>query len=164
MSDRQELLDKQIKNYADQDVDWKRLAKEKGFPFLDDRLPAMKLARKNLLELCPIIWQKAQKKFELDFDITFVIYVGLGCGAGWATTFRDKPAVLFGLENIAECGWQEPKVLEAMTAHEIGHLAYSRWRKQAGLQDGSDSWWQLYSEGFAQSVPFQLKRYRLRIL
>ena len=150
MSDRSELLEKQIKNYADQNTDWKQIAKEKVFPFLGDRLPAMKLARKNLLELCPIIWQKARNKFELDFGVTFVIYVGIGCGAGWATIFRDKPAVLFGLENIAECGWAKAKTIEGLIAHEIGHLAHQYWRKQAGLDNDSSPWWQLYSEGLAQ--------------
>lgn len=30
------------------------------------------------------------------------IYVGDGCGAGWVMTYQDLPAILFGLENMAE--------------------------------------------------------------
>lgn len=49
-----------------------------------------------------IICTKASKKIGLDFSITLVIYVGIGCGAGWATTYNRQPAILLGLENIAE--------------------------------------------------------------
>jgi len=150
MFGRPELLEKQIKNYADQNMDWRQIAKEKVFPFFGDRLQDMELARENLLELCPIIWQKAREKLTLDFDVSFVIYVGVGCGAGWATTFHEKPSVLFGLENIAECGWTETEAIEGLIAHEIGHLAHQYWRKQAGLDNDSGPWWQLYSEGFAK--------------
>jgi hypothetical protein len=32
------------------------------------------------------------------------------------------PAVLFGPENIAECGWSASEVLAGLVAHEVGHL------------------------------------------
>lgn len=77
--------------------------------------------------------------------------MGIGCGAGWATTYEGKPAVLFGLENVAQEGWQSRETLQGLMAHELGHLTHFHWREQAGLAPDQDGpWWQLYSEGFAQ--------------
>lgn len=79
-----------------------------------------------------------------------VIYVGLGCGAGWVNEYDGKPAILFGLENIAEEGWQRQETLEGLMAHELGHLIHFEWRKQADVPVEDTYWWQLYTEGFAQ--------------
>ncbi len=150
MSQWPELLEKQLDDYASQNMDWHQVAKERVFPFLNDRLAAMKSAHKNLLELCGSVYCMAQEKFGFESDLVFVIYVGVGCGAGWATTFEDKPAILFGLENIAECGWSDGSSLAGLIAHEIGHLVHKIWRREGGLIEGSGPWWQLFSEGFAQ--------------
>ena len=71
-------------------------------------------------------------------------------GLGWATTYEGKPAILFGLENIAEEGWQAPETLAGLMAHELGHLLHFDWRRQAELANEDGGWWQLYTEGFAQ--------------
>jgi hypothetical protein len=76
--------------------------------------------------------------------------VGLGCGAGWANEYEGKPAILFGVENIAEEGWQEQETLEGLMAHELGHLIHFGWREQVNRPDEDSPWWQLYTEGFAQ--------------
>jgi hypothetical protein len=83
-------------------------------------------------------------------DTVFVIHVGIGCGAGWVTSYQGNTAILFGLENIAECGWSEPPALTGLVAHEIGHLAHFHWRARHGMPLGSGPWWQIYEEGFAQ--------------
>ncbi len=150
MSHWAELLEKQIEAYCSQGVDWRRIAAEKVFPFLTERLPAMKIARDNLRQACGPVYSKAAESLGFESEVVFVIYVGIGCGAGWATSFRNCPAVLFGVENIAECGWMEQSALTGLIAHEIGHLAHEHWRKEAGLGEGSGPWWQLYSEGFGK--------------
>ncbi len=150
MSQWPELLHKQVQDYASQGVDWREIARERVFPFLNDRLPAMHVAHRNLLESCPSIYSTAQKVLGFESTATFVLYVGIGCGAGWVTTLDESPAILFGLENIAECGWSGPLALTGLVAHEIGHLAHHRWRAEHGLGIGSGPWWQLYEEGFAQ--------------
>jgi hypothetical protein len=86
----------------------------------------------------------------LDFEILFMMYVGIGCGAGWATRFEGTPACLFGLENVVECGWTERDALAALTAHEVGHLLHFEWRKRKGIELCEGPMWQLYEEGFAQ--------------
>jgi hypothetical protein len=151
MSQWPEILSKQIENYTEENLDWRKIAREKVFPYLAERLPAMQEAHQNLLDGIGPIHGKAQQALGFDKDTTFVIYVGIGCGAGWATTLGDSKAVLFGLEAIAECGWSDPKAIAGLIAHEIGHLAHYSWRAQHGKPNRSGVWWQLYEEGFAQT-------------
>lgn len=145
-----ELLAKQTEDYSSQGLDWRRIAREKVFPYLAERLPAMHQAHQNLLESCEIVYAQAQQALAFESEALFVIYVGIGCGAGWVTKFREKPAILFGLENIAECGWNGRQAIRGLAAHEIGHLAHHHWRGQHGKPIGCGPWWQLYEEGFAQ--------------
>jgi len=150
MSGWPDLLKMQQDDYASQDVDWREIARDKVFPFLDERLPAMRAVHRHLLASCASTYVRAERVLGFQSDVVFVIYVGLGCGAGWVEPFRGSPAVLFGLENIAECGWSEPPALTGLVAHEIGHLAHDHWRSAHGQERGTGPWWQLYSEGFAQ--------------
>jgi hypothetical protein len=150
MSDWPELLEKQIADYSEQNLDWKDIARERIFPDLNDRLPAMRKARKNLLKLCPVVFSRAGQVFGFSTTAYFVIYVGIGCGAGWVTTFRDRYSVLFGLENIAECGWSDPESITGLVSHELGHVVHYNLRLENKKKLGSDAWWQLYTEGFAQ--------------
>jgi len=144
------LLEKQLQDYSSQNVDWRQIAREKIFPFLGDRLPVMKVAHKNLLESCGSVYSKTQQVLMFQSDVIFVIYVGIGCGAGWGTSFHNLPAILFGLEKIAECGWLEPPAIDGLIAHEIGHLVHFHWREKEGRKSGNGPFWQLYTEGFAQ--------------
>lgn len=88
----------------------------------------------------------------LDFNITFVVYVGVGCGAGWATTYNKQLAILLGLENIAEEKWHTQQKLKGLIAHKIGHLISYEMRNEwiAFEEAEHDPIFQLYSEGFAQ--------------
>ena len=150
MSHWPELLQKQLDDYASLNEDWRVTAKERIFPSLPERLPTMQTAHDNLLKICDDIYKRFQKTTGVDNDLVCVIYAGLGCGAGWATDYEGKPAILFGLENIAEEGWQEQATLEGLMAHELGHLVHLEWRKQANRPDEDSPWWQLFTEGFAQ--------------
>ena len=144
-----ELAQKQMQSHADDGVDWRQVAREKILPNLGPRLPAMALARTHLLNSVGAVCEDARHRLGLDFDVAFVIYVGLGVGAGWATTFEGMPACLFGLENIAELHWVDRDTLAALCAHELGHLMHEHWRAREGLGTGSGVWWRLYEEGFA---------------
>jgi hypothetical protein len=146
-----ELLNKQVQNYEEENMDWREVAK-KIFPKLPQRFQLLRKARDNILSVCEPIYAKASKMLKLDFDIFFVIYVGVGCGAGWATTYNGQPAVLLGLENIAEEKWHTKNKLEGLISHEIGHLAHMKWRNEWKKFEKAeqDPLFQLYSEGFAQ--------------
>jgi hypothetical protein len=150
MSEWPELLARQQRSYSEQGIEWLALARERVFPFLPEWLPLMREAREGLLACLPGTYDKARQNLGLDFDVFFVIYVGIGCGAGWASSFEGVPACLFGLENIAERGWTEQETLAALAAHELGHLLHQRWRCIHGLTSGRGPFWQLYEEGFAQ--------------
>lgn len=150
MSHWPDLLQKQLDDYASLNEDWRATASERIFPALPGRLTAMQTAHDNLLGLCSNIYERCRQVVHFDEDLVCVIYVGLGCGAGWADKYNGSPAILFGLENIAEEGWQDQDTLEGLMAHELGHLVHFEWRKQANRPDEDSPWWQLYTEGFAQ--------------
>lgn len=145
-----ELLALQIEDYRTQNLNWRQIAEDRIFPHINERLPAMNLARENLLAVSEVLYSIALKTLGFSTPVIFVIHVGIGCGAGWVTRYQESPAILFGLENIAECGWQEVSAIKGLVAHEIGHLAHHAWREQQQQPIGSGPWWQLYEEGFAQ--------------
>ena len=145
-----ELLAMQQACYAEDGEDWRLIAREMVFPNLAERLPGMETAYRHLTTLVEPVFARAQQMLGFESDMVAVIYAGIGCGAGWATTYQGLPAILFGLENVAEEGWTGSNVLTGLVAHEIGHVAHHHWRQQRGLPKGSGPWWQLYCEGFAQ--------------
>ncbi len=144
------LLKKLQDNYLEDGYQWEEVAKEFVFPFLPERVETMKKIHQNLILLIEPIFHKAVRTFDLKFDVHFVIYVGIGVGAGWATEYFGVPAVLAGLENTAECGWITSESLEGLMAHELGHLIHHQWRKSKSLPVKNDSpYWSLYEEGIA---------------
>ena len=145
-----DLLAMQVDDYHAQDIDWQEIACERIFPHLEERLSAMESAHTNLLAVGESVYQKALERLGVSVSAAFVIHVGIGCGAGWVTSFRGMPAILFGLENIAECGWQARDAIRGLVAHEMGHLVQMIWREGQQQTMGSGPWWQLYEEGFAQ--------------
>lgn len=150
MSHYPELLKKQLDDYASLNEDWRVTVSERIFPAFPERLSVMQAAHDNLLDVCNDVYERAQKAVNFNNDLVCVIYVGLGCGAGWANEYDGKPAILFGLENIAEEGWQGQETLTGLIAHELGHLVHFEWRKQTNVDNEENCWWQLYTEGFAQ--------------
>ena len=154
MADYPTLLNKQIEDYENKGFDWQQNAKNKVFPYLEERLPEMTRARGNLRKIIPVIYKRACDFFELRPSITAVIYVGTGCGAGWSTTLEGKPALLFGLENIAESGWSDSRSLEGLVTHELGHLFHERIRQNSKLSIKDGPFWRLYKEGVAKWSEF----------
>jgi hypothetical protein len=146
-----ELLTKQVKSYEEANVKWQTIAK-RVFSRMPSRIRLMRKARDNVREVYMQVFAKASESLMLDFSVVFVIYVGIGCGAGWATTYQAQPAVLVGLENVADEKWHRKSTLEGMISHELGHLAHMAWRKEwASFEKAEqDPLFQLYSEGFAQ--------------
>jgi hypothetical protein len=145
-----DLLKMQIESYQNDGEDWKKIAKEHVFPKLGATFKHMKQVKNELKKAINFVAPRTLQKFKLDFPLNFVIYVGIGVGAGWATEFREKPAVLYGLENIIDCGWKTFDSLAPLSAHEIGHLIHFHWRKERNLPiERQSPFWQLYEEGFA---------------
>jgi len=146
-----ELLEKQIQCYKAEHANWEYIASH-IFPTFSMRLPVMEKARSNVLCLYKSTCSHASEKLGLDLNIILVVYVGIGCGAGWATRYNGKPAILLGLENIAEEKWHTRYKLRGLISHEIGHLAHMYWSDEPESfgRNEEDPLFQLYSEGFAQ--------------
>ena len=154
--------------------DWQRYAAEiagelpekvakcaAGYSYESNVLPVVQGVYENwpLLEVAHASFQSAAariilqypKFFQTDLDVTTVFYLGLCCGAGWATSLGGKPAVLLGAEKILELKWHDPDRMYALIAHEIGHL----WHQAMGGAFGQAhtveerAIFQLFSEGIA---------------
>lgn len=150
------LFEKQVDNYASLDMDWRAVARDRVFPSMTTRMPHMTTAHDTFLRCHDAVARRFGDHLQADFSCEFVVYVGLECGAGWATTYEGTPACLLGLEAIANLGWQTETQLAGLITHELGHLAHIVWRARAGVSDleesESDPLFLLYSEGFAQRV------------
>lgn len=162
-----ELARKQKEVYAADGVDWRKIARSRIFPHLDERLPRMRRLHRELLRAIPVAAAKVAKLLEPDFPVTYVLHVGIGVGAGWATRFAGEPACLFGLENAAEIA-TGPGGLPGAPSHELAHLVHEEWRLRASIRgvDGpTGPFWQLYAEGFATECERRVespRRFRLR--
>lgn len=88
-------------------------------------------------------------------EATVVFYLGLCCGAGWATELDGQPAVLLGVEKIVELDWCDKMSMAALIDHELGHL----WHFQQRCTPAFDSpaLWQLYTEGMAMLAEQRLQ-------
>jgi len=143
------LLEKVTADYEAGGHDWRAVAREHVWPHLLENLERMEAARCSMLDVCASLYERAAGALGLDFDVLFVVYVGIGSGAGWATRFRGRPAVLVGLENVAELGWQGQESMRGLLAHEIGHLFMFERRGEEPRAFG-DPLCDLFEEGFAQ--------------
>ncbi|MFZ0830369.1 MAG: hypothetical protein WCB18_03805 [Thermoplasmata archaeon] len=163
-----ELLQKQKDDYRQAGQSWQRIARARIFPRIPARLGRLRRLHDNLVRELPGAWKRTREVLEVDFDVQFVIYIGLGCGAGWATQLGGVPAVLFGLENAAEATAGERGGGPGAVSHEVAHLVHDEWRRRArlpGIEDARGPYWQLYEEGFATECERVIdgpSRFRLR--
>jgi hypothetical protein len=149
------LLAKQKRNYAEEGVDWKQVATSRIFPHLTERLPIMRRLRRELLTDLPSTWKRIQRVLKPRFPIRLVLYVGIGCGAGWATRLEGQPACLIGFENAAETTQGNISGIRSLVPHEVAHLVHNEWRRKSRRGDidtPGGSYWQLYTEGFATEI------------
>jgi len=148
------LFDKQVADYASVGMDWRTVAQERVFPPMAERTPRMATAHDVILRGHHAVAARFGEHLRVDFTCRFVVYVGLECGAGWATTYEATPACLLGLEAIANLSWHTEEHIQGLIAHELGHLAHMVWRERAGVSNLKESeahpLFLLYSEGFAQ--------------
>jgi hypothetical protein len=163
-----ELLKKLKQSYAEEGADWKRIARTKVFPYLAERMPRMRRLHRNLLRILPGDWRRTKQALKLDFKVRFVIYVGIGVGAGWATEYGGMPACLFGIENAAGYASGADGGYPASIAHEVAHIAHNQWRLRngmGGIEGPRSPYWHLYEEGFATECERRIldtKTFRMR--
>jgi hypothetical protein len=163
-----ELLELQKGSYSRGRGGWRTIARARIFPYLTERLPQMRRIHDDLIRRLPGDWARTQTALKLDFQVHFVLYVGLGVGAGWATELGGRPACLFGLENAAEMVPGSGVGSPISVAHEVAHLAHDEWRgprAEATASTLRGPYGQLYSEGFATECERQIEspdRFSLR--
>ena len=134
---------------------WREIFASHVFPKLCVDREKMVLAHENLLAVLSLVAQRCTGVFELKETINMVIYLGLGNGAGWVTDYAGAPAILFGLENIADLNWIDRVSLEYLVAHELCHVVnqtlYGKERWLALYEcETEGQYFRLYVEGFAE--------------
>ena len=151
-----ELFEMQVTDYAQDGEDWRQVARAMVFPGMSEKLAAMKGAYRDLKRAIGPVEDRVRRSLDFTRQVRFVLYVGIGIGAGWVTKYAGQQAVLFGLEGIVDSGFASPAILEGLVAHELGHVVQFSWREEGGRKLGSGPWWQLYEEGFAQYCEQQI--------
>ena len=166
MAEYPELFRLQVKSYAEIGIDWRSIARERIFPKLPGLLPLIEETWRKLRTIIPDVYRRFTNFWNQDFDVVFTIYVGIGCGAGWATEYMEQYAVLLGLENIAEQRWHRCRELEGLLAHELSHIAHMVLRGSTAEEFEkleANPLFLLYSEGFAMRGEHHLTGERWRI-
>ncbi len=136
-------------DYAEVDGGWEPIALQKVWPYLKDRMEKMHMAAESIRASNAEVCDRAASVVGLPQSVVIVSYVGIGNGAGWATTWESAPAVLLGLENIAELNWHRPAEIRKLLAHELGHLFMMSIRPDVQKLT-EEPLTALYEEGFAQ--------------
>ena len=137
------------KDYACIPGGWKGVARDRVWPRLPERMARMRIACRSIRGVWRELARRSGVRLGMRGPLVFVAYVGIGNGAGWATRWEGRPAVLLGLENIAELNWHRRPEIRKIMAHEIGHLfifQVSGERNGLGFHPLLD----LFEEGFAQ--------------
>ena len=84
------MLQKQLRNYEEVGVDWRKIAR-KVVQAIPRHLKRMEEARRNILQLFEPTYIRAVQRLGCDFNVTLVIYVGIGCGADGQQDAKDSP-------------------------------------------------------------------------
>jgi len=156
-----ELKMKCQSDYENLGLSWKDVAIESSLPLLDIYFDRMIKAHRNIINIVPILTEKIKTIFSITEDIYIVIYYGIGNAAGWATKYNNKPAILLGIEKIAELGWESYESIMGLIYHEMCHIVHGiiRGIDDIGIEYSNPddkAIWRLYIEGFAQFYEQQL--------
>jgi hypothetical protein len=157
LKDNTYLFEKQKRLYDEDGEDWKIIAEKHVYPGISEKIIHFKKLDKILKQVGVDLTSKITNFFPENYKITFVVYFGLGIGAGYANFYANTPAVLFGVENIVECNWLSYDSLLGLASHEIGHLYHFHLR---GVDNEINynkikhisKYWLLYEEGFAMRL------------
>ena len=127
--------------------------KDKIFAILNDvpkKIEATETAHQSFIIVTENLSNEIKHKFNIDLDVTIILYLGLGNAAGWATTIKNQRVVLIGLEKVVELGWCSEKEIQVLIYHELGHIYHSLFEhKNYLINNRRKGIYQLYSEGIA---------------
>lgn len=166
-----EIYKIQKNSYKEYDMTFRDYPFKNVFPHFISDLEKMKEAAYNLKQVLDNAQKKIDNIIEGDGEIYIIIYVGAGTGAGHVTKYKNRPAMLFGLENIANLNWHNIKTLKGLVFHELGHVIHmierekncpklTKTDKESKYGEKNEEnvlekyenliWFRLYEEGIAQ--------------
>lgn len=115
-------------------------------------MEATETAHQSFVKVTKNLSDRIKSKFNVDLDVTVILYLGLGNGAGWATTVNNQKVVLIGLEKVVELGWCSESDMQDLIYHELGHIYHSLFeRKELFMTFKKRAVQQLYREGVAMA-------------
>lgn len=142
-----------LKNKIEKDFSKVAEYKDKIYTILNDvqkNIEAAEMAHKSFINTTKNLSVEIKNKFNVDLDVTIILYLGLGNGAGWATTINNQKVVLIGLEKVVELGWCSESDMKALIYHELGHIYHFLFEhKNLIITKRRKSIQQLYREGIA---------------
>ncbi|MDE6659959.1 MAG: hypothetical protein K2K01_07610, partial [Eubacterium sp.] len=121
-------------------------------------------AHQSFIKATENLSDEIKHKFNVDLDVTIILYLGLGNAAGWATTIKNQRVVLIGLEKVVELGWYSESDMQALIYHELGHIYHFLFEhRNLIMTKRKKSIRQLYREGvamvFEQTLCNDINRY-----
>nr|MDE5973698.1 hypothetical protein [Eubacterium sp.] len=127
--------------------------KDKIYEILNDmpkNIESAEMTHQSFINATKKLSDEIKKKFDVDLDVTIILYLGLGNAAGWATTIKNQRVVLIGLEKVVELGWCSENEIQFLIYHELGHIYHSLFEHKNHLfNNRRKGIYQLYSEGIA---------------
>ena len=158
-NNKEEIKNFCLCDYEDEDVF--SLFKEHLYPVFKNEWQEFYKAHKSLKTYGEEIKTWFKKKYEIDEDIYFIYFVGIGSGAGAIGKYKNKHAIYFGIEQITKLKWYEKEKMISLIIHELGHIFHFIKREEKNLKydypDG-DFIWRLYAEGFAERFKQNYKK------
>ena len=149
--------------------DFSRVAKYKDKIYnilngLQRNIESAETAHQSFINATKNLSSEIKNKFNVDLDVTIILYLGLGNAAGWATTINNQKVVLIGLEKIVELGWCSESDMQALIYHELGHIYHFLFEhRNLTITKRKKSIRQLYREGvamvFEQTLCNDINRY-----
>lgn len=142
-----------LKTKVEQDFSRLTEYKDKINTILNDvpkNIEAVETAHQSFVKVTQNLSDRIKDKLNIDLDVTIILYLGLGNGAGWATTVNNQKVVLIGIEKVIELGWCSENDMQDLIYHELGHIYHSRFeRKELFMSKRKRAVQQLYREGVA---------------
>ncbi len=127
--------------------------KDKVYQILNDvpkNFEIAETAHQSFINATKNLSDEIKNKFNVDLDVTIILYLGLGNAAGWATTINNQQIVLIGLEKVVELGWCNESDMQALIYHELGHIYHSLFEHKNLIITKREKYIrQLYREGIA---------------
>lgn len=152
MDQHKTVRDMCINDYHNEGLDWKQIALDKVFGYDLEFVLKMNKTVTLLEKIVEMMIDRLGMFYSIDnINVVVVLYHGLGNGAGWVTTYEDKPAIYLGIEKIVELGWNKRGKLEDLISHEFGHVIHESLRGTLVPYDDfkRKTIFKLYTEGVA---------------